>query len=167
MPDLPFFYDKQTINSPNPLARFSHSHRLATSVALVSAEPGVHRLLDYGCGTGQFLKALQRGKTVQAIGYEPYMPEKSHASLPIYKNLNEIRKHAPFDLITIFETIEHLSGDEIKTFLALAEQILSPKGRILFSAPIEIGPALLLKTINRISRIHRWPTHPPSRCVSW
>lgn len=153
----PLSYDEQTINSPNPLARFSHRRRLAKSIALVAAHPGVQRLLDYGCGSGDFLRALQQSTPLQAIGYEPFMLERAHEQLPIHNNLEAIREIAPFDLITVFETIEHLTRDELMAFLVQAKDLLSPHGRILFSAPIEIGPALLLKTLNRASRAKRWP----------
>jgi hypothetical protein len=49
-------YDRQTVNSPNPLARFSHRSRVEKSASLVKrhlSEGGV--VVDFGAGTGLLL----------------------------------------------------------------------------------------------------------------
>jgi 2-polyprenyl-3-methyl-5-hydroxy-6-metoxy-1,4-benzoquinol methylase len=60
-----------------------------------------------------------------------------------------VKKQAPFGTITLFETIEHLSDVELGDFLRRSSSVLADKGKILISAPVEIGPALLLKELNR------------------
>ena len=56
----------------------------------------------------------------------------------------------------MFETIEHLTNAEIEQFLTDCSDLLAPDGGIIVSGPIEIGPALILKEMNRsVLRFHR------------
>lgn len=147
-------YDRQTLNSPNPIARYAHRNRLARATRLVTSLVGVRKVLDYGCGAGAFINEIQGVNDIEAIGYEPFMVEKNHLDTPILKDFSSIQDFGPFDVITIFETIEHLDNNELVEFLERASPLLSQKGRILASVPIEIGPALLMKEINR-SVLHK------------
>lgn len=139
-------YARQTIDSPNPIARFSHRNRLKRSVQ-IARKLTTGRILDYGCGAGHFIQQ------VGGIGYEPYMTERI-GNLPIYNKFEDIK--GSFDLVTLFETIEHLDDQELDEFLGRCKTILSPDGKILFSAPIEIGPALLLKQLKRRGKDYRF-----------
>jgi len=154
-------YDKQTINTPNPIARYAHRNRLARAISLITSQVGIHKLLDYGCGPGAFINAIQGVNGIVAFGYEPFMDERSGGNLPIYKDFAILEKNGPFDIITVFETIEHLEEKEIREFLVRANNLLTDKGKILFSAPIEIGPALLMKELNRCILHKRLPEYSP------
>ncbi len=142
-------YDKQTINNPNPIARYAHRNRLMRVRALIESEFGIHKLLDYGCGSGQFIKSIHGINGINAFGYEPYMSERVSDDSQIYTEFSTAKIKGPFDVITIFETIEHLDERELLEFLDRANEILTADGKILISAPIEIGPALLMKEITR------------------
>jgi len=150
-------YDKQTINTPNPIARYAHRNRLARVISLITSHVGLSKLLDYGCGSGAFIKAVQGVNGIVAIGYEPFMKERVDNDCPIYNDYPPVKEAGPFDIITIFETIEHLEERELREFLARATELLTDKGKILFSAPIEIGPALLMKELNRCILHKRLP----------
>lgn len=152
-------YNLQTVDSTNPLARFAHRNRVQKSVALALPKLASGKVLDYGCGSGVFVSAVLEQKPGSAVGYEPYMQERVGSELPIYKDFSDVMKLGPYDLITLFETIEHLSDAELGDFLNRCESLLPPSGGIFISAPIEIGPALLLKEFNRsIYRLKR-PEH--------
>jgi SAM-dependent methyltransferase len=142
-------YDEQTINSLNPLARFAHRHRVKKSIELTLPLLENGTVLDYGCGSGVFVGALQALRPGCAVGYEPFMKERSQGNLPVYSKLEDVEKLGPYKLITLFETIEHLSKEEIDNFLGVCERLLPTAGGILISGPIEIGPALFLKELNR------------------
>ncbi|MFM6254022.1 MAG: hypothetical protein ACKPEQ_33585, partial [Dolichospermum sp.] len=76
-------YDSNTINAANPIARYSHRNRLSRGISLVTSQTGVRKLLDYGCGTGAFINAIQGVNDIVAIGYEPFMTEYKSDNLPI------------------------------------------------------------------------------------
>jgi hypothetical protein len=159
-------YDSQTINARNPFARYSHRKRIKQSLALALPLIGDGRLLDYGCGPGVFLSKVLAHRPDSAVGYEPFMAERTQNHLPIYSTLPEIEQRGPYELITLFETIEHLSAEELSNFLNLARRNLSTSGRILISAPIEIGPALLLKDLNRFALRFHPSEHRPWELVT-
>jgi 2-polyprenyl-3-methyl-5-hydroxy-6-metoxy-1,4-benzoquinol methylase len=142
-------YDDATINSKNPFARFAHRTRLRKSIELARNYLEAGRILDYGCGSGVFIKEINRIRPGIAVGYEPFMKERNREGLPIYREFKDVKDLAPFGTITLFETIEHLSDVELEDFLSDSTSILSNDGKILISAPIEIGPALFLKELNR------------------
>lgn len=150
-------YDKQTINSPNPLARYAHRSRIRKSIQLaLSKLPPRGRVLDYGCGSGVFVNEMLALRPACAVGYEPFMTERASAALPIYSRIEDIEPMGPFSLVTLFETIEHLSDEETAGFLRTCADLLSPAGGLLISGPIEIGPALIAKEFNRsILRFNR------------
>jgi 2-polyprenyl-3-methyl-5-hydroxy-6-metoxy-1,4-benzoquinol methylase len=142
-------YDKQTINSPNPLARYSHRSRFKKSVQLALSKLQDGRVLDYGCGSGVFVHEMLALRQNCAVGYEPYMTERTSSALPIYSRIEDLESMGPFSLVTLFETIEHLCEEEATGFLSTSAKLLSSSGGILISGPIEIGPALLAKEFNR------------------
>jgi SAM-dependent methyltransferase len=130
--------------------RYAHRDRVRRSLTFALARLGDGRLLDYGCGSGAFIsKILTRRSDVAAVGYEPFMTERAEGRLPIYRTLPEIERYGPYQLITLFETIEHLSADEHGRFLEFAGRNLTATGSLLISAPIEIGPALIVKDLRR------------------
>ncbi len=151
---MPISYARLTIDSPNPLARYAHRTRLRKSLALALPRIGTGKVLDFGCGSGAFVSAVLALKK-DIVGYEPFMHERSASGLPIYSRMEDVEALGPYTLVTLFETIEHLHDEEIDTFLQTCQNLLGINGVILISAPIEIGPALLLKELNRYLRTPR------------
>ncbi|MEM9409559.1 MAG: methyltransferase domain-containing protein [Planctomycetota bacterium] len=152
-------YDAQTINSKNPLARFSHRTRVRNSIRLATKLTPAGQILDYGCGSGVFIQEMNSVRKEIAFGYEPFMEERTSDGLPIFRDFADLKKHAPFSTVTLFETIEHLSDSELGDFLKRSSEVLEDDGCILVSAPIEVGPALLMKELNRSLLKMRMPEH--------
>jgi SAM-dependent methyltransferase len=113
-------------------------------------------LLDYGCGSGVFIAEINKIKQGIAFGYEPFMTERCQDGLPIYSEYNEILKYAPYQTITIFEVMEHLQWTELANILVRCSEVLHPNGVIIVSVPIEIGPVILIKEINRFRETKQW-----------
>lgn len=51
--------------------RYAHRSQLRRTCALVRRLPEVRRLLDYGCGSGEFLGAPADIPGLLAVGYGP------------------------------------------------------------------------------------------------
>lgn len=77
------------------------------------------RVLDYGGGNDVFCSALRARGFKEAISYDPIVPE--HASRPAGK----------FDLVTCFETLEHLP-DPLDGIAKMVEFVADP-GAVFYS----------------------------------
>jgi hypothetical protein len=163
---MDFNYDNETIYSRNPVARFAHQQRVRKSLKIALRQHNGGAILDYGCGSGAFISNFNSIHPGLAFGYEPFMEERHRDDLPIFKTIEETCEHGPFSLVTIFETIEHLSDDELSDFLDTCSRSLMPSGKILVSAPIEIGPALLIKEFNRFWRRGKSSEHATNELLA-
>jgi 2-polyprenyl-3-methyl-5-hydroxy-6-metoxy-1,4-benzoquinol methylase len=74
------------------------------------AKPG-SRLLDYGCGVGQFMQYMESNK-YQVRGVEPSEVGLSKAmskQLSVYRNLASVKEaEAKFEVITLWHVLEHV-----------------------------------------------------------
>jgi SAM-dependent methyltransferase len=77
------------------------------------------RVLDFGGGNDLFCKALRAGGFSEALTYDPMVPE--HARRP----------EGRFDLVTCFETLEHLP-DPLGGIAAIADCVAEP-GAVFYS----------------------------------
>ncbi|MEQ6168370.1 class I SAM-dependent methyltransferase [Ekhidna sp. MALMAid0563] len=95
---------------------------------------GSGSLLDYGCGTGDFIKAANK-KGWHAYGYEPDKDAKNIASAKNPdKILDKIENHnGPFDIITAWHVIEHVS--ELNKTIKNLKKILAPDGHLIIALP--------------------------------
>ena len=158
-------YEQQTLDHPNPIARFAHRTRFARSMETVAGwlatRPGQQRLLDYGCGQGRFLHELNRRMSeaervrVSLMGYDPYMAAK----YPAYRVVASAAE-VPFssvDILTCLEVCEHLDEKETYTFFGFVHEKVANGGLLLVTVPIMMGPALLPKEFVRAFLFRRWP----------
>jgi len=143
-------YARQTLETPNPVARFAHRRRYAFSLQFTSrAAAHGARVLDYGCGEGDFLKLLSvQRPDLDLIGYDPYSQHEGGQ----YQKIERVTaiEGKSIDILTCFETLEHLREDEITQFLVDVDALLSPDGKLVISVPIIGGPTLALKELNHI-----------------
>ncbi|MEW6639896.1 MAG: methyltransferase domain-containing protein [Pseudomonadota bacterium] len=159
-------YDRQTINSPNPLARFAHRSRMARSVALVEQHlPQRGVVVDFGAGTGRLLSSLgDRRPDAGLFAIEPYMPPAGDTRLHYVQDFAALTESP--DVISAFEVCEHLSDIETAQFLWNAREALKTDGRLIVSVPIMVGGALLLKELNRAILFRRGSDYSASELVA-
>lgn len=152
-------YEKQTVDNPNPIARFAHRARLKKSKQLLMpflTESAV--LLDYGCGQGRFLHDIatyisaQRPR-VALLGYDPYQSAQ-YDSYRIVSDPAAIAAQS-VTILTCLEVCEHLSDLETQEFIDFALRVLAPNGKLLVSVPIMTGPPVLLKELSRVILFRR------------
>lgn len=143
-------YSRQTVDSPNPLARFTHRRRISEALGLAERiAPPKARVLDYGCGPGLFLRELgQRRPDLDLVGYDPF-PKGSYTDIQLIDNMSSISTRST-RLITALETCEHLTDAELVNFLTEAQRVLSSDGILLISVPIIGGPGLIIKEANQM-----------------
>lgn len=98
------------------------------------------KLLDVGCGAGTFLlQAKARGWQVVGTDLSTDALKLCHKrGLKVIKGtLEELPKNARFDVITCFQTIEHLPRPDL--FLKQAYSRLKPGGILLVTTPNNQG----------------------------
>lgn len=100
---------------------------------LLGAKKNINSVLDFGCGTGDFIAYLNK-KNIDAEGVEPtalaYNTAKER-QLVVYKTINECGEG--FDVITLFHVLEHVDNYE-KTLNQLLNK-LNPNGMLLIAVP--------------------------------
>lgn len=93
--------------------------------------------LEVGCGSGHMLQALQRrGWRVFGLERSAAVLAVAHADfdLPVFAgDLEAIRPTAKFDLIILFQVLEHLSDPA--TVLMRCSQLLKPQGKLVIGVP--------------------------------
>lgn len=148
-------YQKQTLDSPNPIARFSHRRRYAFSLAKTLAQMGPQAsVLDFGSGDGTFLNLLAAAKPDAILyGYDPES-EPLSGNYQRIGSLDGLEPHS-INLICCFETLEHLYPAERERFYLDVKRLLVEGGKVIISVPVIGGPTLLLKELNRMILFRR------------
>ena len=103
------------------------------------------RILDYGCGSGEFLYAISSLAETTLIGYDINAPSgKSDEHVTFTSDESIVKSHAPFDLIFSFQVIEHLP-DPFQ-FLKFLYSLLNNEGTVIIETPSSSG-LLFLKSL--------------------
>jgi hypothetical protein len=157
--DIP--YEKQTLQHPNPIVRFAHRARYRNSLRVVSRlAPTRGLILDFGAGEGEFLHRLGSDRPdVRLAAVEPYMHLK-YAGIVSHGSMDAVGD-GTVDVLCAFETLEHVSGDELESFIAHANRVCRPTARIVISVPIMQGLALPVKEISRSVLFRRMSDYRP------
>ncbi|HMJ06003.1 MAG TPA: class I SAM-dependent methyltransferase [Chthoniobacterales bacterium] len=95
---------------------------------------GVTRILDFGCGFGQFLEMCRLFR-LEAHGVDRSSARRSGAGVQIHAELEDVP--GTFDAITLFEVLEHLD-DPMTTLLDLKTR-LNPGGLMIVEVPDTSG----------------------------
>ncbi len=91
------------------------------------------KILDYGCGTGEFLREMMNTGW-DGRGYEPSAKAADIAArqgVPLIQQLSEIRSR--MDVISLWHVLEHVH--QAKELLRQLEQKLSPYGFLIIALP--------------------------------
>ena len=147
-------YEQQTLNSPNPFTRLAHRSRYKVSLELTARllPPG-GRVVDFGAGQGTFLAKLREVRPdVRLTAIEPFM----RIDYPFIERITAIEdlEPNPASLVTAFETLEHVSDDQLNRFLKGAARAIGGNGRVLVTVPIMYGATLPVKEVSRML-LHR------------
>src|SRR4051794_27796390 len=85
-------YEKQTVDSPNPLARFAHRARIQKSLAIVDEHlPKGGRFADFGAGTGLLLSEFGKKRPDATLfGIEPFQAPYHPGSMTYVPDLTAL-----------------------------------------------------------------------------
>lgn len=90
-------------------------------------------LLDIGCGNGWFLEAAKKFYEVEGMEKNKSLVNftRNKLKINVYNNVKEINKK--YDIITLFDVIEHVASPP--DFVTLLHKLLNKNGIILFYTP--------------------------------
>lgn len=87
------------------------NYNISKKVAFIQKFKKKGKLLDYGCGTGEFLKAAKK-EGWKITGIEPNEKARIQANLKLKNKvkgtIEEIKKDSSYDIITLFHVLEHV-----------------------------------------------------------
>lgn len=147
----------------------------ALDFLMPSAAPG-SRLLDFGCGNGDFLRAaIERGFVAQGVeqGDSSIANAAERSGAPV-STLEAVEASGErFDFLHLADVLEHLP-DPAATLRRL-EPLLAPGGRFFLEGPLEKQASLVYwfaagtKRIRRLLGNRRPGTQPPTHLTvtSW
>ena len=128
------YYTRELTSGPMPLKR-RFLRYLQGDYSFRSLPLGARSLLDYGCGSGEFLLEIQALRSeLRVAGSDISTPPAGYQNYFKFYEYGAIDKAGEnFDNITLSHVIEHVV-DPLKTFSSLTE-ILESNGSIWISTP--------------------------------
>lgn len=100
---------------------------------------GCRRVLDVGCGKGNFGEALKQARNLEVWGLEPVAAAAAEAAKKLDRVIEGVFDEAAglpaasFDAIIFNDVLEHLV--DAKAALQLSRQLLKPGGAVIASIP--------------------------------
>lgn len=122
-------------NITNYLYKIVRNITFRTKRNWIQKQEGKKRILDYGCGTGQFLKYLKQHNW-ETTGIEPDSNARKIATqspeVNVYSKIEELTKQK-FDVITLWHVLEHVH--DINKLLKSINKLLTQKGKLVIAVP--------------------------------
>lgn len=119
----------------NQLYYWVKSYNLKHKHKLIKKATQGTKVLDYGCGTGEFVRYLN-SQNLNAIGFEPNPVAFKIASEKDENNFysnSEFLDNQKFDVITLWHVLEHIPN--LFEELARLKNALNPNGNLFIAVP--------------------------------
>lgn len=100
----------------------------------------VERVLEIGFGNGSFLAYL-RELNIDSIGVEiekQLVSAAKNKGFEVYEDISQL--DYKFDLIVLFDVLEHIPANELLNFLEKLESLLAANGKIIVRVPNGSSP---------------------------
>jgi SAM-dependent methyltransferase len=149
-------YARKQLRCPSRVVSWSHGSRFDLAVQLAGADPG-GRLLDYGCGDGTFVAMVHerfaetRGADAEAGQIEDCRQRLGRLPGLSFSLTDDLGSEhtGRWNVVTCMEVLEHCLEDERRRVISELARLCAPRGTVIISVPIEIGPSLLGKQFVR------------------
>jgi SAM-dependent methyltransferase len=129
-------HSNKTTSLRDILYKIVRSYTLKKKVALVKRYIKVPTLLDYGAGTGHFLKAALTAN-INSLGVEPTkdttLQRESELAPYIYKDLDSLPTENSFDVITAWHVLEHVHN--LNYIIKQLKKRLNQNGHMIIALP--------------------------------
>lgn len=131
-------HSNKSTNLTNTAYKLVRNYTIKQKVDLINRLSEKGKILDYGCGTGNFLEACQKNGWL-VNGFEPnkLAREQAQQLLDIditsdSATLNQLPDHN-FEIITMWHVLEHVHT--LNTTFKNLIQLLKPEGKIIIAVP--------------------------------
>jgi SAM-dependent methyltransferase len=106
------------------------------------------RVLDIGCGKGDFKYFLEASPEIEIAEYVGVDLADVPVDFPLYRDLADVPKGEGFDLVMMSEVIEHMPyADFVEDFLARVGEYVAPGGAFVIGIPNAMMPANLERDV--------------------
>lgn len=120
----------------NRLYKIAQIYSFSYKRRIISKYTQPKSILDFGCGTGNFLTYL-KSKGLNTYGYEPNQEARNEAERQlkkrIFHTLDEVRENSKYDIITAWHVIEHVH--ELRHTLKQLRKSLNDGGYLIIALP--------------------------------
>jgi len=126
-------HQQKATNFGEKIYRWARNRNVSYKRRIIETIVEKGNLLDYGCGTGEFLLEMQQSGW-QTIGYEPAEKAAQIAreyGLQMIRNISEIG--GKLNVITLWHVLEHVH--QANELLDGFHQVLSPDGVLIIAVP--------------------------------
>jgi len=138
---LPGYYESEDYishsNKSNSLINFIYklvrNYTLQQKIKLIKKYTSEKKILDYGCGTGEFLQACQK-KGFNTIGFEPNQSARNQTidkGIQTVESLDDLKEKV--DVITAWHVIEHVP--DLKKTIKTLKKKLNKEGILIIALP--------------------------------
>jgi 2-polyprenyl-3-methyl-5-hydroxy-6-metoxy-1,4-benzoquinol methylase len=136
-------YISHTGNSKSLFDKLYHAARnytLRKKRKLIETKSGKKSILDYGCGTGEFITYLKKNNW-SVEGVEPTEVARQKASqlsaAHVHSEINQLNGKT-FDVITLWHVIEHVHA--LNETISKLSELLDQEGKIFIAVPNPASP---------------------------
>ena len=139
---LPSYYESEDYisHTDNKRSLLEKGYQLVKKISiknkikLITSLSDKGKILDIGCGTGDFLLAANKAGW-QTIGFEPNNKAKKISKQKGIEITEEtkILENYSFDVITMWHVLEHVP--DLEEYILELKRLLKPKGTIIIAVP--------------------------------